>query len=334
MTSAERVQATLRGMPRDHLANQPLLMSFAVAYHGVAYWEYVTDHRILAAAQLRVAEDFAVDVVTCCSDAWREASDLGAHLIYHDHEPPSSKVPLLAEKTDLTRLKPVHPESGPRMIDRIMAVGLLAEMTGGDIEVDGWVEGPVAQAANLRGLTQLLLDTKDDPTFVDDLLDWVTELEVSFARAQVRAGANTIGIGDAAASLLAPEFYGAHVLAPIRRLVEAIRAAGAAVRLHVCGQTTHLLPHFATLGVDVLEVDSMVDMATARAHLGGPVCLLGNLDPVSQVQRGTPDTIAQGLQACYEAAAPRYIVGAGCEIPATTPHENLLALADFARGVA
>lgn len=333
MTALERVHATLSGQPRDRVANQPLLMSFAAAHHGVAYWEYATDYHILVAAQLRVAEEFGVDVLTCCSDAWREASDLGAQLTYYDREPPGCTCPLLAEKADLARLRPVEPEAGRRMIDRIMAVSALAEASRREIEVDGWVEGPVAQAANLRGLTELMLDTKDDPGFVADLMDWVTELEIAFARAQVRAGADAIGIGDAASSLISPRFYDSHVLPRIRRLVTAVHEAGAKVRLHVCGDTTHLLPFFATLNVDIIEIDSLVDLGQARLQLGDSVTLLGNLNPVAHVRDGSPVTIAEGLRACHELAGPRYVVGAGCEIPASTPPQNLQAFAEFARSV-
>ncbi|MGI6352304.1 MAG: uroporphyrinogen decarboxylase family protein [Armatimonadota bacterium] len=333
MTALERVQATLAGTHRDRLANQPLLMSFAVAYHGVPYWEYVSDYRVLVAAQLRAAEDFGVDVVTCCSDAWREASDLGAELTYYDHEPPGCTRPLLTERADLVKLQPVEPEAGPRMIDRILAVSDLADALRGQVEVDGWVEGPVSQATNLRGLTDFMLDTKDDPGFVDDLMDWVTDLEIAFARAQIRAGADVVGVGDAASSLLPPAFYEAHVVPRIQRLVAAIHDGGALVRLHVCGDTTHLLPYFADLHADIIEIDSLVDLAAARQRLGADVTLLGNLNPVAAVQDGSPDTIVEGLRACYEVTGPRYIVGAGCEIPAATPPQNLMALAEFARSV-
>ncbi|MBD3176403.1 MAG: hypothetical protein GF320_14585 [Armatimonadia bacterium] len=333
MRPLQRVHATVRGDPRDHAPNQPLLMSFAVAHHGVTYEEYVKDHRTLVAAQLRVADDFDVDVVTCCSDAWREAGDLGAELSFYDREPPGCKTRLLPDKKLLASLTPVAPENGPRMSDRIAAVEALAGAVGGEIEVDGWVEGPVAQAANLRGVTEFMLDTLDDPRFAAELMDWVTELEVSFARAQIAAGADAIGIGDAASSLVSPEFYESHVLPRIGGIVGAIHEEGALARLHVCGDTTHLLPHFGRLGVDIIEVDSLVDFAGARRKVGDDVTLLGNLNPVAHIQEGSPETIKAELQRCYDVARPRYIVGAGCEIPAGTSPENLRALAEFARSV-
>ncbi len=41
---------------------------------------------------------------------------------------------------------------------------------------------------------------------------------------------------------------------------------------------------------------------------------------------------AETLAGGYEAAGPRYIVGAGCEVPRGTPAENVRVLGEFARG--
>jgi len=52
---------------------------------------------------------------------------------------------------------------------------------------------------------------------------------------------------------------------------------GAFVRLHICGNITHLLPGIVTLGVDVLDVDHLVDLALVRQQVGAHVALPGNI---------------------------------------------------------
>jgi len=331
MNAYERCMATLRGEPRDHVPCQPLLMTFAARYAGAPYREYVTDSRVLVRAQLHAAEAFGVGSVTCCSDAWREASDCGAKVVFFDDAPPACKEHLLADKSGFTALRMPDPATSPRMSDRVAAVAGFAERVKGELPITGWVEGPVAQASDLRGINELMMDTLDDLPFVLDLFEWVTELEIAFARAQVRAGADIIGVGDAAASLVSREFYEAHALPSETRIVDAIHDAGALVRLHVCGNASHLLGSFGRLGCDIVELDYPVDLARARAEIGPEPALLGNIDPVSVVRNGTPEAIVRGCAACADAVGPRHIVGAGCEIPPDTPHENLLALSTFAR---
>jgi len=58
--------------------------------------------------------------------------------------------------------------------------------------------------------------------------------------------------------------------------------------------------------------------------------ILGNINPVSALRNSTPERIQQDLACCRRAAGERYIVGAGCEIPRGTPHENVRALSAFA----
>ena len=110
------------------------------------------------------------------------------------------------------------------------------------------------------------------------------------------------------------------------RLVEAIRAMGAFVRLHICGDIQHLLPGIARLAPDLVDVDWQVDMGMAREILGRNIALCGNLDPVAGVQNGEPDGIRSGLLDIYGSVGNPYMVGAGCEIPVDTPAGNLAAL--------
>jgi putative ABC transport system permease protein len=60
---------------------------------------------------------------------------------------------------------------------------------------------------------------------------------------------------------------------------------GAFVKLHICGNITHLLPGIADLGVDILDVDHMVSLSFVREAVGGRVAIAGNMDPVGQIVR-------------------------------------------------
>jgi MtaA/CmuA family methyltransferase len=332
MNALERTMATVRGEPRDRLSNQPIIMLLAARDAGVSYRDYVSDHRVLVDAQVRACETYGIDTLSCCSDAWREAGDAGAELLWFDDAPPGCRRHVLEEKGRLSTLRMPTPDTGPRMADRVSAVALFAERSGGEAPILGWVEGPVAESVDLRGMSEFMLDTIDDLPFVLDLMEWVTEMEIGFARAQVAAGAHVIGVGDAAASLVSPRFYEAHAFPRAKRIVDAVHDAGALVRLHVCGNTTHLLDAFGRLGADIIDIDHMVDLTQARRRIGPDPVLLGNFDPVAVVKDGTPETVGAACAAAHAAAGEPYIVGAGCEIPPGTPPANLRALSNYAQG--
>ncbi len=239
MNSYDRILAVLEGRPVDRLPRMPITMMFAADLIGVPYGRYATDYRTLVEAQLRTAENFDFDYVSCISDPAREAADCGATVQFFDDQPPAIDEieALLADKTRLARLKMPDPLGGGRMHDRVQAAALFREKIGGQRFIEGWIEGPCAEAADLRGINRLMTDFFDDPAFVRDLFEFVLELGLRFGRAQVDAGVDMIGVGDAAASLVGPQIYEEFVLPYEKRLVDGLHAMGTKVRLHICGNT-------------------------------------------------------------------------------------------------
>lgn len=333
MTGKQRILNMIAGNPVDSLPFMPITMMFAADLAGIPYGGYARDHRKLVEAQLRVAETFDADHVSVISDPAREASDLGATVEWFDDQPPAinESRALLEDKAKLAALIPPDPLTAPRMSDRVAAVALLSERAGKTHIVEGWIEGPCAMAADLRGVNALMLDFYDDPEFVTALFRFVVEMEVAFAQAQVQAGATLMGIGDAAASLIGPKLYEQFVFPEECRLIARVHALGVPVRLHICGNTRRIAGLMSKTGADIVDLDFLTPLAEARAAAGPAQLLLGNIDPVRVLRDGTPESITAALEVCWQAARPRWITGAGCEVPRGTPHDNLMAMTRFAR---
>ena len=332
MNSRERVIAMLDGRPVDHLPLMPITMMFASDLIGAKYLDYATDFRVQAEAQLRAAGQFGLDHVSVVSDPCCEAADQGSSVKFFPHQPPAidEENALLAEKSKLAKLLIHGPPGGVRMANRVQAVGLLHERIGGEKIVEGWIEGPCAEAADLRGINALMTDFFDDPTFVYELFEFVLELEMAFAKAQIAAGAELIGVGDAAASLVGPKIYQDFVWPYEKKMVDRLHALGARVRLHVCGNTMQILEGMERLGCDLIDLDWPVSIKQARAAMGPDQMLLGNLDPVRDLRDGTPESVYAGVAECHRQAGPKFIVGAGCEVVRDTPAVNLQAMARYA----
>jgi MtaA/CmuA family methyltransferase len=333
MTGRERVLIHLDGGEVDHLPAMPITMMFAADQIGASYREYVSDHRVLAECQVGTAQKFGIDHVSVISDPAREAADLGAETETFEDQPPGlvESRARLTDRAELGRLELPDPLGGGRMHDRVRGIELLRREIGHEKLVEGWVEGPCALAANLRGINALMLDFFDEPGFVRELLEFSVEVGLTFARAQVTAGAELIGIGDAAASLIGPELYREFVYAHEQTLIDGVHQLGARVRLHICGKTRKLLPWLGRLRADILDLDWMVPLAEARERVGPDQVLLGNIDPVGVLRDGTPQRVEEELTRCHRDAGERYIVGAGCEVVRDSPEANLRAMLDYAR---
>ena len=334
MTSSERVLAKLAGRPVDRLPVMAITMMLASDMVGRPYRDYVTDHRVLVEGQLATAERYGLDYVSVISDPTREAYDLGAPIAFSDDLPPAVQEDntLLKDKARLAHLARPDPHAaGSRMLDRIQGVAMLRERVGSRLAVEGWIEGPCAEGADLRGLGTLMLDFYDDPPFVRDLFEFIIEMELAFAKAQMAAGCDLIGCGDAAASLIGPQLYEEFVWPYEKRLFDSIHEAGGRIRLHICGNTRAILEPVGRLGVEMVDLDFLVPVSEAREKMGPDQVLAGNLDPVHAVRGGTPESIRDGLAACHGAAGDAYIIAAGCEVVRDTPPANFLAMRDYAR---
>ncbi len=321
------------GKATDCLPLMPITMMFAADQAGVPYGRYASDYRVLVEAQLLTAERFDFDYVSCISDPARETADCGGAVHYFDNQPPAIDEvhALLADKRVLARLRVPDPLGGGRMFDRVQAAALFRQRIGGQRLIEGWIEGPCAEAADLRGINRLMLDFYDDPAFVRDLFDFVLEMEVAFARAQVEAGVDLVGIGDAAASLVGPQIYEEFVWPYEKQMIDRLHALGTRVRLHICGNISRILEPIGRLECEMVDLDYMVSVAEARRAMGPHQVLLGNLDPVRALRDGTPESVRSAVAECHRQAGPRFIVGAGCEVPRDTPPENVRAMTDYAR---
>jgi len=328
MTPKERYLAVLEGASPDILPRIPILMQYAAEFIGSNYGAFASDHKVLVEANIRCAEAFGIDQLSCISDPYRETAGLGGVIQFHENAVPQCVQAPLAETDDLSILTIPDPESAVRMRDRIDAVRLYRKRDDNQHSILGWVEGPGALAADVRGLQEFYMDLMEEPDWCGELLDICMETSRLFALAQVAAGADTIGIGDAMCSQVSASVYEHLILPRQKTLIDAIHEAGARVRLHICGQTRHLWNGITSLNVDIIDVDWMVSLSEMRSLLGPRVVLAGNADPVKDIRFGEPSAIRAGVARCRAVAGDPFMVCAGCEIPSGTPNENVRALCE------
>ncbi len=325
MTSKERLRAVIEGWACDRPPVTPIFMRWAAGFIGRSYRDYYLDGDVLVEAQLAVTRAFGIDQASAISDPWREAADFGMSFDYPEDGVGIPRGVLLQTEEHVRNLRPAAIRPGGRMAQRVSSVARFAKEVGRTHGVLGWVEGPLAEYADLRGLETALLDLMDTSELFLTAGEAILDTEAAFARAQVEAGADMIGIGDAAASLIGPALYREFVLPLETRLVDAIHEAGAAVKLHICGNTNLIVGMMAQTGADIVDLDWMVPIEKAREVVGPGVVLCGNFDPSGVLLQGTPESVAEAGRACLRAGGPRFVLMPGCEVPPATPEANIRA---------
>ncbi|MFB0552707.1 MAG: uroporphyrinogen decarboxylase family protein [Phycisphaerae bacterium] len=325
MSPKERIYAILKGDSYDRPAVTPILMAWAANFVGHTYRDYYLDGDVLVQAQLAVIRAFNLDQISAISDPWREASAYGMEFDYPADGVGRPKEVLIKTHDDISRLRPFDIENAERTRQRIESVRKIAAEVGQTHSVLGWVEGPLAEYGDLRGVENAMLDLIDRPELFFKAGQIIVQNAITFAVTQVKAGADMIGVGDSAASLIAPDMYAELVLPLEQKLIAAIHQAGAAVKLHVCGNITNIVRHMAGSGTDIIDVDWMVPLAKARELAGPQITLCGNFNPAGVLFEGSPEDVADAARQCLEAVPDKFILMPGCEVPPHTPEQNIRA---------
>jgi uroporphyrinogen decarboxylase len=330
-TGLERTLEFVKGSRTDRPPFHPIIMRWAAKYAGIKYRDFCTDYRAKCESMIRCADDFNMDWVTVLSDPYAEASAFGINVEYPENDLPKDVSGHLPDLESAKKLKRFKPADHARPRNRINEVKEFKRRVGDRYFIVGWVEGPVAEYADLRGVTNAALDFMDDPDTVGQAMEVITANALDFITLQVEAGAHCVGIGDAFCSQIGPELYNLLAFKREKRMVSHIHSLGALAKLHICGNTHAILPGLIKTGADIIDVDHLVpSMSEFAGLLGKGQVFSGKSNPVSVIQDGDAKLIEQSVRECHEQAKGRCIVSAGCEIPPGTSLDNMRTYAKAA----
>jgi MtaA/CmuA family methyltransferase len=327
MNGLERTLEFIKGNPVDRLPYHPMVMRIVSELTGVNYRDYCLDPQIHSEAAIQMSEMLQCDWITVMSDPYAEAEAFGLPVEYPDNAMPhESGLLILDPMTDIDKLTVPNIQAPCRMRGRVEEIEHFARLGKDRFFIVGWVEGPVAEYADLRGLGMTCLDFFDCPDKVHQAIEIILENAINLITAQVKAGAHCIGIGEAVCSQIGPDIYKEFGFKGDKILVDHIHSLGALAKIHICGDTSDIMPQLVATGADIIDVDHLAkDIGKFATLLNPGQVLSGNVDPVAIVANGSPEIIKAAVKDINEKTNNRTIVSAGCEIPPGTPMENMKA---------
>lgn len=327
LTKAQQFKALMVGSPDPgKTLFWPILMHFAARQSGHTYGEFASDHRILVKANIHALKVFDTDFAGLISDPYRETSAFGAPVEYIPEGVPRCRKLIVSNMDDVRALNNPDVLKYERTMDRILGGASLNRELKGEVPVFGWIEGPLAEACDLAGIDTMLMQLMVDPDFCNLLMDKCLQTAKDFAKAQIDAGCDIIGVGDAICSQISSEMYDQFVKERHKELFDFIHENRAVVKLHICGDITHLLGSIAETGADIVDLDWQVDLEEAYRILGPGIIRCGNINPV-YIQDSSPEEIFEtSRRICLQEKGRKFILSGGCEITVNTPVENLMAM--------
>ena len=332
MNGRERTLAFLQGRPADHVPFHPLVMQYAAELTGVNYRDFCTDYRRQSEAMVGFARQYGLDWLHPAGWPYCEAIAYGLRVSFPENGLPLAEERLIRDpETDLDRIRPLDIESSAMMMNRVECVRYNKETVRDEFFLAAHCEGPLAEYTDLRGVEDGLMDLIMYPDEVADAMRVIVDNAKRWILLQVQAGADCVSIGDAVCSQISESMYEEFILPLHRELVDYVRSLGAYSKFHICGNITHLIPRLIELGIDMIDVDHMVELKPEYyAAMRPGQCFSGNIDPVSQLRFGTPESIRAAVSAVMKNSSGKLILASGCEVPKGTPVENYKAFYEAA----
>jgi|HubBroStandDraft_6_1064221.scaffolds.fasta_scaffold00028_37 uroporphyrinogen decarboxylase len=336
MTGAERMLATVRRQPADRT---PIWFMRQAGRCLAGYralretYDILTITRtpeLCARVTLMPVEEFGVDAAVMYADIMLPLIGMGVPFSIDPGIGPLIHEPVRSE-TDIAALRVVDPrEATPELFE---AIKLVRRELDGKTAVVGFAGGPFTVASYMiegkptKEFSRTKAMLHGEPELWHRLMATLTEVTITYLRAQVEAGAQIIQLFDSWAGALSVAAYEAMVLPYSTRILAAVSETGVPT-IHFGTTTTHLLEAMARGGSDVISVDWRLPLDAAWDRIGDHG-IQGNLDP--GVMLAPFDVVAREARQILALAGgrPGHIFNLGHGVLPETPSDHLRRLADL-----
>ena len=338
MNGYQRISAALAGERPDRVPVilHNFMMAAREAGHVFADWR--RDPEKIAGSFIQAVETYGHDGVLVDLDTATLAGALGVPVHQPEDEPAIAHGACLSDLAGVDDLEPVDVAADPRVQVWLEATRLVAAHFGDEVYVRGNCDqAPFSLASMMRGAGDWMMDLTDPDNRdrAKQLLDHCCDAHLQLVRMMAETGAHMASCGDSPAgpSLVSPRMYREFALPWERRIVEEAHRLGLRCVIHICGRTEPILDDMLETGADGLDLDYQTDARVAHEKMKDRTVFVGNLDPSEVIARGTPETVEARARELVEVFAdtPRFILNAGCAIPASTPPANIRAMIRAAR---
>jgi len=238
-----------------------------------------------------------------------------------------------AAKIDPNLYKRVADDKGIALL--VETARILSREIGSHTVVGTSQWAPFTLGGLAYGVEKLMRGIYKDKAAVHAVLDFAADLCFAYLEPYIEAGVSMISLADPTSSgdLISRSQFIEFSLPYLQRVAAKIKARGVWVTVHICGNTTNRLDQIPIAGADLMSVDYKVNLKEARGILGGKIAFAGNMNPVTVIQKSTPEGVAEASReaiARAEGTSGGYILMPGCDIPPSSPLENVQTMVQTA----
>lgn len=290
---------------------------------GVTWPEAHTDAQMMADLALASYQHGCFENVGVPFCMTIEAESLGAKITLGSKEfEPHVIEYAIKSVNEYTKLKKMNLEKGRAKV--VLDAIKILKSENNDIPIVGNITGPISTASSLMEPVDFYKELRKKNKEAHEYMDFVTEEIISFAKAQISAGADIIAISDPSGSgeILGPKYFKEFAVKYINKIIENLQTEKIGTIVHICGQMRSVYKEVNMINSDVFSFDSIVSMKNARENLPNRI-LMGNISTYA-LEFGTPDKISSLTNKCIKDGSN--IISPACGLGTKSPLKNIQSI--------
>jgi uroporphyrinogen decarboxylase len=196
------------------------------------------------------------------------------------------------------------------------------------------------RAWTLRGLEPLYMDFIENPAFVHELLEAITEYNITQVKKALEHDIDAVYFGDDWGQqhglLMGYDLWKEFIHPHIKRMYGVVRDAGRTVFIHSCGDVDELFDDLVGIGLRVFNPfqPEVMDVGALMGQYHGRLAFWGGVSTQRTMPYGTPEEVREEVRRMRDLGREGgYILSPSHALEGDVPLENLLALIDEARSV-
>jgi uroporphyrinogen-III decarboxylase len=287
------------------------------------------NHQLHFRAIAQVYRIFQPDFIFPLMNVSLEAIALGKSADFSEHAPPRVKSEIL-ETTAIFSDQSTFWQN-KLLQNYLQTLKMLARELPKQVVKSAYLTGPFTLTCLLNGFRRTHAQLKTDPARIRRYLRACSQLNLQLAAEISALEIDAIVLLEPVASLMQPDEFNKFLLANLSSIAAEYKLMQLDSILHICGNSTALfdqLPHSNFQAISLDSAAAGVDLTAAAERLDPKQYIWGNLDPLGTIYQGNARAVWQaGIQKRKQMQRfPKFVLGTGCDLPATTPPENVHAL--------
>ncbi len=308
----------------------PLGIDFDVWQGGATHRDYRNNPETMIRTGINAVEKFDYDWFILFPDDLIEWESTGIEVTDDEIVPPAVSKYLDPLRSTLDRLPVPDPEKSGRMPLHLAGLRGIKKYFGDTICLTGRIAAPFTGVSLLIGVEAMLMMMLEDPDLLQDWMKYISKCNRVWAQAQIEAGADALWLGDCLATsnfISVNDFV--NIAAPhADKSARMISGYGAFSFYHGSESSLeHLTAAARHVSASAINLGEKLDIIKAFSATEEKKCLMGNLDPLTVLERGSRETVLRETKRIVKSGmeGTGYIFCTAEGIAHDTPPENVKA---------